>query len=230
MASEKQSNVQIKGIKDGLLVILGEGEWADLRESVFQQILEREAFFKGAKVTLDVGNLILHAAEMGSLRDKLSELGVSLWAVISNSPTTEMTAQTLGLATRIPTPRPDRTVRPLNTNLTTGEEAILLQRTLRSGFKISFQGNVIVVGDVNPGAEIIAGGSVLVWGRVRGTVHAGAEGNENSVVCALDLQPTQLRIANHIAVPPQRKGKPIPEMARVKDGQVIAEEWKTKEK
>jgi septum site-determining protein MinC len=84
---------------------------------------------------------------------------------------------------------------------------------------------VVVVGDVNPGAEIIAGGSVVVWGRLRGVVHAGAGGNEQAVVCALDLQPTQLRIAAHIAVPPKRKGKPQPELARIRDGQVEAEAW-----
>jgi septum site-determining protein MinC len=61
-------------------------------------------------------------------------------------------------------------------------------------------------------------------------VHAGAEGNEQSVVCALDLSPTQLRIADKIATTPQRKGKSKPEIARLQDGQVIAEEWKPPKK
>lgn len=220
--------VQIKGVREGLLVTLGEGDWPELRDALFKHIDEQEGFFKGAKLALDVGNQILHAAEMGSLRDHLSEKGISLWAVLSNSPKTEQTAQTLGLATRLSVPRPERTVKALDTNLTTGEDAILIQRTLRSGFRISYQGHVVVIGDVNPGAEIIAGGSVFVWGRLRGVVHAGAEGNESAVVCALDLAPTQLRIAGFIAVPPQRKGKPQPEMAGVKQGQVTAETWNVK--
>jgi septum site-determining protein MinC len=82
-----------------------------------------------------------------------------------------------------------------------------------------------VIGDVNPGAQIIAGGNVVVWGRLRGLVHAGAEGDESAVVCAMDLAPTQLRIAGHIAIPPQERGEPRPEIAFVKNGEVVAEEW-----
>ena len=59
-------------------------------------------------------------------------------------------------------------------------------------------------------------------------VHAGAEGDEKSVVCALDLSPTQLRIAGEIAVTPKRRGKPQPEMARLENGQVVAEVWDPK--
>ncbi len=224
------STFQIKGIREGLLVSLGEGSWPELQETLMSQIQEQENFFKGAHVALDVGNIILHAAEMGSLRDRLSERGISLWALISNSPTTEQTAQMLGLATRLSTPRPDRSVRTLDTNLSTGENAVLVQRTLRSGYKLSSKGHVIVIGDVNPGAEIIASGSVVIWGKLRGVVHAGAEGNQLAVVCALDLTPTQLRIADKIAIPPQRKGKTQPEIARIQDDQVIATPWNPREK
>jgi len=69
---------------------------------------------------------------------------------------------------------------------------------------------------------------VVVWGRLRGVVHAGAGGDAEAVVCALDLSPTQLRIANHIATSPARKGEPKPEMARIRDGQIVAERWSAK--
>jgi septum site-determining protein MinC len=105
----------------------------------------------------------------------------------------------------------------------------MVQKTLRSGFSVSYAGHVVVIGDVNPGAEIIATGSVVVWGWLRGVVHAGAEGNEKAVVCALRLEPTQLRIATLIATTPKHKGKPMPEMAYIKNGQVIAEQLKEKE-
>ncbi len=223
------TNIQIKGIKEGLLVTFGEGDWLILLDSLFQHVQERENFFKGARLALDVGNHILHAGEMGGLRDKLSDKGIMLWAVLSNSPTTEATAQMLGLATRLSVPKPDRVVRSLDTNLP-GEATVLVHRTLRSGYKVTYQGHVVVIGDVNPGAEIIAGGSVVIWGRLRGVVHAGAEGDEKAVVCALDMTPTQLRIAGHIAVTPQiKKNKAHPEIARVKNGQVITEAWETKE-
>jgi septum site-determining protein MinC len=105
---------------------------------------------------------------------------------------------------------------------------MLVRRTLRSGYSLKHPGHVIIIGDVNPGAEIVAGGDVLVWGHLRGMVHAGAEGDENAVVCALDLAPTQLRIAGFIAITPKRRGKPQPETARVVDGQVVAEPWNPK--
>jgi len=227
--NERRQAVQIKGVKDGLLVTLGEGAWSELEVTLFQTVDERAAFFKGARVTLDVGNHVIRAAELGALRDRLSGKGITLWAVISSSPVTEQNAQVLGLATRISSPRPERTIKPLDTNLE-GEGAIFVQRTLRSGFKVTHHGHIVVLGDVNPGAEVIAGGSVVVWGRMRGVVHAGAEGDERAVVCALELEPVQLRIAGHVAVPPKHKGKPTPELARVENGQVVAESWNPKAK
>jgi septum site-determining protein MinC len=100
-----------------------------------------------------------------------------------------------------------------------------IQRTVRSGTRIEYAGNVVVLGDVNPGAEIIAGGSVVVWGRLRGVVHAGAEGDRNALVCALDLSPTQLRIANEVATTPGRESKAYPEQVLLKDGRLVAEPW-----
>jgi septum site-determining protein MinC len=88
---------------------------------------------------------------------------------------------------------------------------------------------VVIVGDVNPGSEVIAGGDVIVWGRLRGIVHAGAGGDEKRCVCALDLSPTQLRIGNYIARPPEDKRRrkvSQPERAFVSDGQLVAERWK----
>jgi septum site-determining protein MinC len=225
-----EPKVQIKGIREGLLVIPEDGAWEEVRQSILGQIDIQREFLKGARLAVDLGNHTLRAVELSMLRDQISERGLTLWAVLSSSPTTEQTAQTLGLATRLNKPRPERTNRPLETALTSGEQAILIHRTLRSGFSLKNPGHVVVIGDVNPGAEIIAGGNVIVWGHLRGMVHAGAEGNESSVVCALDLAPTQLRIGGMIATAPQRRGKPQPEVARVKDGQVVAEPWNPKKK
>ncbi len=229
MLNERRQTVQIKGVKDGLLVTLGDGAWADLEVALLQAIEERSGFFRGAKVALDVGNHILRAAEMGALRDKLSERSINLGAVISSSPVTEQTAQVLGLATRISTPRAERVIRPLDTTLE-GEGALFVHRTLRSGYKVTTHGHVIVVGDVNPGAEVIAGGSVVVWGRLRGTVHAGADGDESAVVCSLDLEPVQLRIAGHLLNLPKRRVKAGPEMVHLVEGQMVAEPWNSKGK
>lgn len=109
------------------------------------------------------------------------------------------------------------------------ENTILVQRTLRSGQSIRYNGNVVVLGDVNPGAEVAATGNVIVMGALRGVVHAGAGGDENSVVMAFRLQPTQLRIANHITRPPDNETVDTdhPEMARIRGGVVTIEAFQT---
>jgi septum site-determining protein MinC len=228
MESDRTLSVQIKGIRDGLLVTVGDGDWSFLQEILLKQIDEKGAFFRGARLALDVGNHILKAVEMGTLRDQLSDRGVILWAVVSNSPTTEQSAQVMGLATRIFTPKQEKVTRNQQA-MSDGEQAMFVHRTLRSGNKISYQGHIIVLGDINPGAEVVASGSIIVWGKLRGTVHAGAEGDEKALVCALDMTPMQLRIAGLISVSPSRKGKSCPEVVRVVKGQLIAEPWDTRE-
>jgi len=147
--------------------------------------------------------------------------------VLSRSPLTERSAQAMGLATQIhhAEPEPEEVVDEEPAEGSVEANALLVRKTLRSGYNLSHSGHVSVIGDVNPGAQIIAGGNVVVWGRLRGLVHAGAAGDEGAVVCAMDLAPTQLRIAGHIAIPPTERGEPRPEIAFVKDGEVVAEEW-----
>jgi len=98
--------------------------------------------------------------------------------------------------------------------------------TVRSGTLVSYDGNVVVLGDVNPGGEVVAAGNVVVMGSLRGMVHAGADGNKEAIVAALSLQPTQLRIADVITRPPDssqpRQGF-LPEIAFVKDDMVYIE-------
>jgi septum site-determining protein MinC len=222
-------NIEIKGIREGILITLGDGEWSEINQSLLSHVDNQKDFLQGAKLTLEVGNHILKAADLGWLRDQLSERGIFLRAVLSNSPTTERTAQALGLATKLSKPRSERITNRLDTALQ-GDKAVLIKRTLRSGHSIKHPGHVTIIGDVNPGAEIVAGGNVVVWGRLRGTVHAGAQGDEDAVVCALDLSPTQLRIAEQISITPPQRKRPKPEIARLEDGKVIAEAWKIDKK
>ncbi|WP_227767853.1 septum site-determining protein MinC [Zhaonella formicivorans] len=107
------------------------------------------------------------------------------------------------------------------------ENTILIQRTIRSGQSIRYPGNVVVMGDVNPGGEIVAGGNIIVMGHLRGVAHAGATGSEKAVVAAFRLQPTQLRIANHITrAPDGEEIKPDqPEIARIQNGVVVIEKY-----
>ncbi len=216
--------IQIKGMRDGLLMTSVEGKWSDFQTKLLELISENEGFYKGAKIAIEVGNQTLHAAELGSLRNLLSDKEVSLWAILSSSSITEKNAQALGLATRIFTPKTDQEKKSQDTS-TGGENAILINRTLRSGNKITNPGSVIVIGDINPGAEIIAGGNIVVWGKIKGMVHAGAAGDKKALICALQFSPTHLRIAELIAEPHIKHNKALPEIARIEKEQIIIKPW-----
>lgn len=108
------------------------------------------------------------------------------------------------------------------------ETAFYFRGTVRSGQSLEFPGNIIILGDVNPGAYVIASGDIIVMGRLHGVVHAGAEGEERAVVIGMNFRPSQLRIAQYIGRPPDegpraRKKRPQAEKAYIKDGAIIIE-------
>ena len=98
---------------------------------------------------------------------------------------------------------------------------ILHKGTLRSGDRISSNGNLCIIGDVNPGAIISAKENIYVWGKLLGIASAGKGGKNNSHIASLYLNPLQLRIADLIAIGPKDKPKNnYPEIASV-DNQTI---------
>lgn len=224
--ADPQPLIEIKGLRDGLLVTVSDASWDESRAALMEQIDARGSFFHGARLALDVGGMVFHVNELSDLRDMLSERGVNLWAVVSESPTTEKTSQLLGLATRISKPRPQEMTRPPAEEAGEGK-AMWIGRTLRSGTRVEFAGNVIVVGDVNPGAEVVAEGNVIVWGRVRGLVHAGAGGNASAFACGLDLSAAQIRIGGTAAVPTERSGEARPVKYFLEDGIIKSESWQS---
>ena len=95
------------------------------------------------------------------------------------------------------------------------EPVVLYHRgTLRGGQSLANVGHVVVVGDVNPGAELVAGGDIVVFGALRGVAHAGAQGDRSARVYALSLEPTQLRIATTIAAGADRSDSRSPSASR----------------
>lgn len=99
---------------------------------------------------------------------------------------------------------------------------------LRSGGYVEYDGNLVIIGDINPGAEVVATGNIMVMGNLRGVAHAGSDGNSEAMVVAYHLDPIQLRIADHIAIPPEdsKDMKPEePELAYVKNGQIVIETY-----
>lgn len=101
-----------------------------------------------------------------------------------------------------------------------------IRKTVRSGQCIKYQGNIVIIGDINSGAEVYAAGNVIVLGQIKGKVSAGTNGNSKAVIAAFLLQPEILRISNVIAMSPDDNEKPrYPELAKIKDGTIIVEPY-----
>ena len=79
------------------------------------------------------------------------------------------------------------------------------QGTIRSGEYLDSAGDLLILGDVNPGAIVSAEGNIIVWGRLLGIAHAGSKGNFRATISALQLRPVQLRIASKVARGPKEK-------------------------
>ena len=111
-------------------------------------------------------------------------------------------------------------------------ETKFITSTIRSGQLLEFDGNIVILGDVNPGGEILAKGNIIVLGTLRGIAYAGSDGNDEAIVAAFKLNPTQLRIADLITRRPDDDdgdNKIIePEIARVYDQAIIIESYLTK--
>lgn len=106
----------------------------------------------------------------------------------------------------------------------------VIDQNLRAGSRIESPGTVVILGDVNPGAEIIAAGDIIVVGKLRGLAHAGANGQEEAAIWAMSLEAKQIRIAGMVAqAPTEDKGGRGPERARVVDGRIVLESWGKKQ-
>ena len=215
----------IKGTSDGLVIQLGDGPLDSVLSEMEARLASKESFFLGGRVALRVGARALSAEQLTAIGRTMEELGVTLWAVESEHPATHVAAKELGLETGLRNPRfqaPEQSARE-------DMAGVVIRRTLRSGQAIRHAGHLTLIGDVNPGAEVVAGGDIIVWGKLRGTAHAGAVGDDGAIVCALQLSPSQIRIGSFIARSPERGRPPKePELASVQDGDIVVERWKAK--
>lgn len=213
--------VSIKGGKDGLRLQLDEiAEWQDVLVALRQQLGQGGSFFAGARLIVDIGHRQLSEQQLAEALQMMQEHGVQPESLAASARESRNAARSAGLTAR---PVPERS-QPAAT-ASAENDAILVCRTVRSGQIVRHHGHITLIGDVNPGAEVIAGGSVVVWGRLRGLVHAGALGDSSALICALELQPTQLRIADLIARTPEGTAGRVPEVARVEEDHIVVESW-----
>jgi septum site-determining protein MinC len=203
MKTERRA-LQLKGSKGGLVAIIdSNSSLTEIAEELTRKLAEGGVFFQGASVRMDLGGRQAHPEDIDKMQKLFTEHGLVFAGLVPREVPGE------------PSKKGGK-----------GEKetrALILRRTLRSGQKIVYKGSVIVLGDVNPGAEISAGGDIIVMGKLRGVVHAGVRGDENVSVSALSLEPSQLRIGKVLSRAPDEKqgGGNGPEWARVQGGRII---------
>jgi septum site-determining protein MinC len=226
MSQARDAGVQVRGTRDGVAISIGDGAWEDLLAGLAERLHATGSFFAGSRVTLDVGDRELSEEELAQLEDVLNRHDMGLYAIAANSSDTRASSRAIGVRAvaaslqHMWTPQaPDAEAETSN--------ALLVRRTIRSGQAVEHSGSLVIVGDVNPGGEVVAGGDVIIWGRLRGVVHAGAMGDEEAIVCALRMRPMQLRIGDHIARAPEGPGRgpASPEVAMVSGGSIVLVPW-----
>jgi septum site-determining protein MinC len=117
-------------------------------------------------------------------------------------------------------------------DVSTLPETLYVEANLRSGQLIRYPGNVFVLGDVNPSAEIIANGDIIIWGTLRGLAHAGADGDKTAKIIAMEILAGQIRIAGLITSIPNSMSKEkkkskdkIPMLVKIENNEIIASRY-----
>ena len=230
--------VSFKGNKDGIVLLLDCGvEFESLCHMIVQKLWQSRSFL-GEHTTLVVnsGDVCLDGGQRLALKVLLQSLGHEVKyflpedsaAVLPKQPEeTELTPSVQqaenwnmeALQAAVPAELADVAHYPAN-------GALAVRKNVRSGQKISYDGTLIIFGDVNAGAELVATGHILVLGTLRGVAHAGCQGNKQAIVYATNLCSLQLRIADLIARAPDGESneRHVPELARIIDNYLVIEE------
>lgn len=201
--------VVFKGNRDGLYLIINrENDLEVLKKKIQEKIASAQSFFQGIK-QIKLNGTSLSQEDLSDLSNWLEErYQIEIVDIEEKKEEDQNISQT----------KKGTYSYPIEEGITK-----FIYTTLRSGSKVQYNGNIVIIGDVNPGAEVIAAGNIIVMGALRGIAHAGFLGNERACVIAFSLQPTQLRISNIITrAPDQQDFKPTcPEKACIKEDSII---------
>jgi septum site-determining protein MinC len=228
--------VTIKGRSNGVVIEIGKGHWAEILAELSERLDQSGSFFRGGSVALDVGARPLLEAELEEVRKLLSASGLGLGVVRTSAERTFEAAIALGLAAQLSGGGEQEAAEVEPSGSNQGFARYFVYRgNLRSGQILERKEHILVIGDVNPGAELVSQGDVLVWGRMRGIAHAGSGGDRRAVVVALHLDPIQLRVAGLFAIDltqperggrrPRKSSEKRPEIAYIANEQIVIEPW-----
>lgn len=181
---------------------------------------EFKKFGNNSQATIFADNTHLKCNELKRIKNILEEVNIKLNLVYSCCRETILSAKSIKIEAIFDSFKYD--AYHANCNFKQNLFDHTFKGTVRSGNEISSNGNLIIIGDVNPGAKISAKKNIYVWGKLCGIAYAGSDGDQQSTISSLYLKPLQLRINNTLAIVPQEKPKTIhPEIALLKEGQIV---------
>lgn len=211
-----QSLVTFKGNQDGIYIFIKEGSFQKIKEQLESNLKKAGSFFNGAKV-VSIKGKELSTEE----KEELKGIIINKYGIdVDENETIDEEVEN---------------IESFQTQFFDGIEegyTKFVRATVRSGQTIESEGNLVVIGDVNPGGIVMARGNIVIIGALRGMAHAGCDGNKEAIVVAFYLHPTQLRIANIIARKPDEEVElsKWPEIARVEENAVLIETYLPKNK
>ncbi len=196
--------------------------YADLRAALMEKLSVNKDFYSQLRKPVMVYGKLFSDAQKRELKNTLlMDFDLSdVYFVDDDVPPSISSAEVAPQQAEAPAKPANDELELISTNYFDAK-SIVVNQTVRNGMRIECEGDVIVVGDVNAGAEIIAGGSVAIFGRLRGLVHAGAKGRTDVMVVANSLQANQIRIAGKIAVLPAKRQVDYTETAKLIDDRIV---------
>lgn len=205
--------VIIKGNKYGIVVVLDAFmKFDELKDKIAEKFRDSSKFFSKAQMAISFEGRNLTNEEQREILDIIAEeTELHVVCVVEDDPQKEEVFKK-ALDEKL-----------MELSNTTGQ---FYKGNLRSGQVLESETSIIVIGDVNPGAKIVSKGNIIVLGSLKGTVFAGATGNTNSFVVALDMNPVQIRIADTIARSPDKPIKEAKKEAKIaflEDGNIYIE-------
>ena len=177
---------------------------------------------KSNNIEINSSNIDLSCTDIKEIVKLITQHNCKVISFCSTSPKTIVSAQSLGYDTQFSIGSDLKTTTKTNENNLTLSRTQFHQGTVRSGDYLDSHGDLLILGDVNPGAKVSAEGNIIIWGRLLGIAHAGSKGNSHATISALQLRPVQLRIANKVARGPKEKIQlGIAEQAKIASGEII---------
>jgi len=183
-------------------------------------IPELSAIKKPAKAYLTTTNQKINYFELEKLKLTLKELNIQLTHIYSDNRETIISGKSLKINSKLL--RVKNFKNKFLISSSHQKKDIFHKGTVRSGDRISSNGDLFIIGDVNPGAIVSANNNVYVWGKLLGIAYAGENGDKNASIASLFLSPLQLRICGIVAIGPKEYPKhQYPEVAILEYQKII---------